>query len=62
MHGSAQVVQKAQRLIWESIRLKILWPGFNSHQSFGQWLKILTNLTNLTNLLSRNLGETELGL
>ena len=34
-----------------------LGPGFNSHQSFGQGLKFLTNLTNL---LSRNLGKTQL--
>ena len=56
----AQVAQKAQWPIWESIRLIILGPGFNSCQSFGQWLKVLTNLTNLTNLLSHNLGKTEL--
>ena len=35
-------------------------PGFKSCQSFGQWLKFLTNLTNLTNLLSRNLGKTQI--
>ena len=28
---------------------------FNSHQSFGQWLKVLANLTNL---FSRDLGKT----
>ena len=32
----------------------------NSHQSFGQWLKVLANLTNLTNLFSHNLGKTPL--
>ena len=50
--------QKAQCPIWESIRLIILGPGFNSHQIFGQWLKVLTNLTNLANLFTRNLGKT----
>ena len=47
MHGStwnwrlleAQVVQKAQWPVWESIRLIILVPGFDPHQSFDQWLK-----------------------
>ena len=33
-------------------------PGFNSHQSFGQWLKVLANLTNLSNLFSSNLWKT----
>ena len=68
MHGStwnwwlfeAQGAQKAQWPIWESIGLITLGPGLNSHQSFGQWLKFLTNLTNLTNLLSRNLGKTQM--
>ena len=68
MHGStwnwwlfkAQVVQKTQWPIFESIRLIILGPGFNSHQSFGQWLKVLANLTNLANLFTRNLGKTPL--
>ena len=65
MHGNTwnwwlfetQVTQKTQWPIWESIRLIIFGPGFNSHQSFGQWLKFLTNLTNL---LSRNLGKTQI--
>ena len=52
--SEAQVIQKAQWPIWESIRLIILGPGFN----FGQWLKVLANLTNLANLFSRNLGKT----
>ena len=56
-----QVVQKAQWPIWESIRLIILGPRFNSHQSFGQWLKILANLPNLANLVSCYLGKTPLG-
>ena len=43
----AQVVQKAQWPIWVSIRLIILGPGFNSHQSFSQCLRFLANLTNL---------------
>ena len=54
------MVQKAQWPIWESIRLIIVGPGFNSHQSFGQCLNFLANLTNLTNLSSRNLGKTQL--
>ena len=68
MHGStwnwwlfeAQVVQKAEWPTWESIRLIILGSRFNSHQSFGQWLKCLDNLSNLTNLLGHNLGKTQL--
>ena len=39
--------------IWESIRLIILLHGFNSDQSFGQWLKFLTNLTNLLRIAIR---------
>ena len=39
----------------DCLRLINLGPGFNSHQSFGQWSKILANLLNL---LSRNLGKT----
>ena len=58
----AQVIQKTQWPIWESIRLIILGPGFNSHQSFGQWLKVLANLANLANLFTRNLGKTPLGV
>ena len=56
----AQVVQKTQWPIWENIRLIILGPGFNSHESFGQWLKVLANLTSLINLFSHNLGKTPL--
>ena len=52
------MVQKAQCPIWKSIRL--IEFGFNSHQSFGQWLKCLVNLTNLTNLLGGNLGKTKM--
>ena len=37
--------------------LSLSLGGFNSHQSFGQWLNVLAKLTNLTNLFSRNLGE-----
>ena len=51
---------QAYNPIWESIRLIILGPGFNSQQTFGQWLKFLTNLTNLTKLLSHSLGKTQL--
>ena len=40
----------------------ILGPGFNSHQNFGQWLKVLANLTNLANLYTRNLGKTRMAL
>ena len=54
------MVQKAQWPDWESIRLIILVPGFNSHQSFDQWLKVLANLTNLANLVPNNLGKTEM--
>ena len=56
----AHVAQNAQWPIWESARLIILWPGFNSHQSFCQWLTFLANLTNLANLLSRKLVKTQL--
>ena len=56
----AQVVQKSQWPILESVRLIIVGPGFNSHQSFGQWLKVLANLTNLANLFTRNLRKTPL--
>ena len=38
------------------------YTGFNSHQSFGQWLKFLANLANLTNVLSRNLGKAPMSL
>ena len=58
----AQVIQKTQWPIWESIRLIILGPGFNSHPSFGQWLKVLANLANLANLFTRYLGKTPLGV
>ena len=51
------MVQKTQWPIWERIRLIILGPGFNSHQSFGQWLKVLVNLANLTNLFGYILGK-----
>ena len=54
------MVQKAQWPIWKSIRLILLGPGFNSHQSFGQWLKVLANLTNLANFFTCNLGTTPL--
>ena len=62
MHGStwnwclfeAQVVQKSQWSIWQIIRLIILRSGFNSHETFGQWLEFLTYLTHL---LSHNLGK-----
>ena len=54
------MVQKDQWPILESIRLIIAGPGFNSHQSFGQWLKVLANLTNLANLFTRNLRKTTL--
>ena len=37
-----------------------LRAGFNSHQSFGHWLKLFANFTNLTNLLNRNLGKTQM--
>ena len=37
----------------------ILVPGFNSCQSFDQWLKVLANLTNLPNLVVHNLGKTQ---
>ena len=50
------MLQKAQWPIWESIRLIILGHGFNSHPSFGQWLKFLTNLANL---ISHNLEKTQ---
>ena len=53
------MVQQAQWPIWESTRLIILGPGFNSHQSFGQCLIFLTNLTNLTNVSSGILGKTQ---
>ena len=33
---------------------------FDSHQSFGQWLKFLANLTYLINLLGCNLGKTQM--
>ena len=54
------MVQKVQWPIWESIRLIILGPGFNSHQSFGQQLEVLGNLANLTDLFSCNLGKTRM--
>ena len=56
------MVQKAQWPIWESTRLIILGLGFNSHQSFGQWLKVLANLTNLANLFTCNLGKTPMSV
>ena len=60
VHGTgrlfeAQVVQKAQWPIWQSIRLINLGSGFYSHHSFDQWSNFLVNLLNL---LSRNLGKT----
>ena len=67
VHGTcdcfkAQVVQKAQWPIWEIIKHITLGPGFNSHQRFGQWLKVLTYLPNLANLFTLNLGKTPLGI
>ena len=56
------MVQKTQWPIWESIGLIILGSGFNSHQSFGQWLKVLANLIILANLFTQNLGKTPLPL
>ena len=49
------MVQKAKWPIWESIRLVILEPWFNSNQSFDQQFNFLANLTNL---FSCNLGKT----
>ena len=51
------MVQKSQWPVWETIRLIILGNGLNSHQSFGQCLKVLANLINL---FSRNLGKAPL--
>ena len=55
----AQVAQKAQWCILESIGIIILWTVVNSLEKFGQWLHFWAILTNLTNLLSRNLGKTQ---
>ena len=49
--------RKLSGLSWRASDLEY---GFNSHQSFGQWLKFWANLTNLTNCFSRNLGKTQL--
>ena len=45
---------------WRPLLRGILDPPLNSHQGFGQWLKLLTNLTNLTNFLSCNSGKTQM--
>ena len=52
-----QMVQKTQWPVWQGIGPVMLGPGFNSHQSFGQWLKFLANLTNW---LGRYLGKTQM--